>query len=337
MSRSRRAWSARTRAPAFLAGVILLTISAFAAPAGGSSSNVPVASTWVEPLNGYGFVADAINAARTSVDLSIYELVDPTIVGDLIARASAGVDVRVLLDSADGGADVNATTVASLRAGGVNVEWAPSAQTFHAKYLVIDATTAYVGSANLVATDYPSTRDYWVKLTSPGDVHAVATTFDGDFNATTGVAVASPGLVWSPGATGPIVRLITSARHSLLVENEEMSSAPIELALEHAAARGVNVKVVMTASATWATALAALVRHGVHVRTLRSTQLYIHAKAICVDCTSAGGTVFVGSENFSRSSLSDNRELGVITRSRGSVRAVLNAAMSDYRLGSTVH
>jgi phosphatidylserine/phosphatidylglycerophosphate/cardiolipin synthase-like enzyme len=119
----------------------------------------------------------------------------------------------------------------------------------------------------------------------------------------------------------------------VLVENEEIDSAAIEQALSSDARRGVDVKVVLTYSSEWSSALAALERAGVHVSTLNSSQVYIHAKVICVNCTASSGTVFIGSENFSTSSLSYNRELGVVTTSLIAVRAVESAVNSDYATG----
>jgi hypothetical protein len=133
-----------------------------------------------------------------------------------------------------------------------------------------------------------------------------------------------------------LVSLIDSAKHSLLVENEEMDSATVESALRSAAMRGVVVKVVMTESSSWTAALDALASSGVHVRVLRSSQVYIHAKAICADCVGGVGTVFVGSENFSTYSLTRNRELGVITATPKVLRAVESAIDGDYAIGENV-
>jgi len=46
--------------------------------------------------------------------------------------------------------------------------------------------------------------------------------------------------------------------------------------------------------------------------------------------------LFVGSENFSTSSLSYNRELGVVTRSPHTVAAVAHVVRSDFASGSVV-
>ena len=318
-------------------GAVLVTGLALAplSGSGASEATVPVVKVWTEPASGYGFLDAAIVSARRSIDVSMYELSDPTIEHDLVARAAAGVDVRVILDADYEGTTENASAFAFLHASKVHVEWAPSNQIFHAKYVVIDGRVAYVGTGNLQSYYYSSTRDFWVEVTRASDVRAVTGTFDADF-ARSYATSSAPGLVWSPGSTSSLVGLIESARHTLLVENEEMDSASVESALGGAARRGVAVDVVMTESSSWTTALEDLARDGVHVRVLGSSQVYIHAKVICVDCAGNLGTVFIGSENFSTSSLSYNRELGVITTTPMAIRAVEAAVHSDYAQGSPV-
>jgi cardiolipin synthase A/B len=315
--------------------LVALTFAPVAMSGATARSTSPVVNAWTEPASGYGFLDAAIDAAQHSIDMSIYELSDATIERDLIARANAGVDVKVLLNADYDGTTHNAAAYALLRASNVHVEWAPSKQIFHAKYVVIDAHVADIGTGNLETVDYASTRDFWVEDARAADVNATVKTFDADF-AHVATTYQSGGLVWSPGSTSALIGLIESAKHSLLVENEEMDSSSIESALRSAAQRGVSVKVVMTESSSWTTALEGLASSGVHVRVLRSSQVYIHAKAICVDCVSGVGTVFVGSENFSTSSLSYNRELGVITTTPKVVRAVDSAVNDDYAIGTTV-
>ncbi len=266
----------------------------------------------------------------------MYELSDPAIERDLVARAKAGVDVRVVLNSAYDGTSENSAAASVLRAGSVHVVWAPSSQIFHAKYLVIDDARAYVGTGNFVASDYSSTRDFWVEVDNSADIGAIEAMFDGDFAGNGAAPRQAAGLVWSPGSTATLASLIGSARHSLLVENEEMDSPAIESALEGAARRGVSVDVVMTEDPSWTSALERLASSGVHVRLLNDSQIYIHAKVICADCTASAGVVFVGSENFSISSLSYNRELGVVTSTPAAIRAVRTAVESDFAAGSSL-
>ena len=302
-----------------------------AAPA---SSNA--LTTYVEPAAGFGFLDHAISAARDSVELSVYELEDPTIEAALVARARAGVKVEVLLDSDYGISSDNQPAATKLTRGGVHVVWAPSSQIFHAKYLITDGSRLYIGTANFTAQYYSSTRDFWVLDRNRADIAAVEATFSADFaHRSAPLGTGRGDLVWSPGSTNLLVALISSAKHTLLVENEEMDSYSIESALEAAASRGVAVYVVMTYDSQWHSALSQLVQAGVHVRVHSSSQVYIHAKVICADCTSRGGSVFVGSENFSTSSLDYNRELGLITLATSVVAPVRSAVLNDYAEGST--
>jgi phosphatidylserine/phosphatidylglycerophosphate/cardiolipin synthase-like enzyme len=326
------------------AGVRLVAVSLLAsfvansvAPlARASVPTSPVVRVWTEPAAGYGFFDAAVDAATNSIDLSVYELSDPVVERDLIARARAGVDVRVLLNSDYEGRSENAAAFAALRSGSVDVAWAPSNQIFHAKYLVVDGRTAYIGTGNLVPYDYGSTRDFWVADDDPVDVAAIRATFNSDYEHQVHSVEGPDGLVWSPGSGPALERVIASAHSTLLVENEEMDVGSIEQALEAAAARRVDVEVVMTQDSEWTSVLRELARAGVHVRTLNSSQVYIHAKIICADCGRRGGTLFVGSENFSTSSLDYNRELGVVTQSPAVVAAVAETVRSDFASGSVL-
>jgi cardiolipin synthase len=317
--------------------ILVISLATCAAPAGAGTRTSTISRIWTEPQDGYGFIGDAIDNAHSSVDLSMYELSDPTIERALVDRAREGVDVRVILNSDYEGSSENAAAASVLRAGSVHVVRAPSDQIFHAKYLVIDNSSAYIGTGNFVPSDYSSTRDFWVTDTHRRDVSPIVATFNSDFDHGGTTSHQSGGLVWSPGSTIVLTGLIASARRTLLVENEEMDSAPIEDSLIDAAHRGVRVEVTMTQDPEWTTALDRLADAGVHVRLLSESQIYIHAKVICVDCTTTSGTVFIGSENFSTSSLVYNRELGVVTATPAAVRAVLTAVDADYALGTPLH
>lgn len=317
---------------------VVLTLVAFSVDAS-AQTTVPatsVAGVWAEPQAGYGFLDAAIAAARSSVELSMYELKDPTVEAALVARAHAGVDVQVLLNYAYYGHQENEAAFSTLGTGSVHVVWAPAGRNFHAKYLVVDRRRLFVGSGNLVAADYPSTRDFWVEDLTPRDVQAALGTFAQDVAHSPALPRGAPGLVWSPGSSDVLARVIATAHHSLLVENEEMASPVIEGDLARDARRGVSVEVVMTSDPSWTAALTTLAAAGVHVRLLTDSQVYVHAKVICADCTAAAGTVFVGSENFSTSSLSYNRELGVVTTSLAVVRAVRDAVSSDFAVGTAL-
>jgi phosphatidylserine/phosphatidylglycerophosphate/cardiolipin synthase-like enzyme len=301
---------------------------------------VPALRLLTEPSSGIKPIDALFSGAKRSIDLVVYELVDPHIEAILAAGAARGVAVRVLLDRDDEESH-NAGAYAYLRAHHVSVRWAsdPGIKLTHEKAAVIDGTTALVMTLNLVAADYASTRDFVVVDTTPRDVAAIDTAFAADWRGTAITPALGADLVWSPGAESALVSIINGARHSLLVENEEMADPYITRPLEAAARRGVRVDVVMTASSSWDSAFDALASAGVSVRTYaESAPLYIHAKAIVADAGQTNARAFVGSQNFSITSLVHNRELGVVTSSPGIVsdlESTINADFASARPWST--
>jgi cardiolipin synthase len=315
------------------------------APASAAATTAPPAAppataltVLAEPQAGIGPVDQIITGARSSIDLTMYELNDPVAEADLAADAARGVDVRVILDRH---LEKSRNTAAYdyLTARHVHVAWAPAGTTYHQKTLTVDDATSVIMTLNLVAEDYAGTRDFAVIDKTPADVAAIVATFNADY---AGHAVTPPDgadLVWSPTNAEPsILSVINGASRTLAVENEEMDDSAVTGALERAAHRGVNVTLTMTADSEWDTALRELAGAGVHIRLYPddSHALYIHAKAIVANAGQPGQRVLVGSENFSVASLDYNRELGLVTTAPAVVAAINTALASDYA-GATAY
>jgi cardiolipin synthase len=314
---------------------------------GGSSSAVQAAGpvsggsgalrVLAEPQAGVGELYRLINGAKSSVDLTMYELKDQTAESDLAADAKRGVDVRVILDSHLEKSS-NTATYDYLSAHRVHVTWAPSGTTYHQKTLTVDGKTSVVMTLNMVSEDYAGTRDFAVIDTSKADITAIVATFNADFAHKKITPPDGADLVWSPtNSQAAILAVINSAKHTLAVENEEMGDTVITKALEADAKRGVDVKITMTANSEWNSAFRALVKAGAHVRTYKdsSSVLYIHAKAVVADAGLAGEQMFVGSENFSTASLRRNRELGIRTTNKPVISAVAAVLAADYAGGTS--
>jgi len=283
-----------------------------------------------EPQAGIAPVLDAIRSARRSVELVMYEDEDSQVDAALAADRARGVSVRVLLNGGyygDGSPD-NEPAYGYLKDHGVAVRWTPSYFALtHQKSLVVD-DRAYILTFNLTPQYYASSRDFGVVDRNAADVTAIERTFAADYARRRITAPSGDDLVWSPGSERAQVALIDSARDYLDIYNEEMDSAPIEQALESAARRGVDVRVTMTYDSEWRAAFAALASAGVHVRTYTAdAPLYIHAKMIL-----APSRGFLGSENFSYTSLELNRELGITFTARGLIRSLTATFDRDYSL-----
>jgi len=286
----------------------------------------------VEPAQGLGQIDRDVAAAKHSVDMTMYELDDTTIEQELVADRRRGVAVRVLLNGGyyGGGFSENDDATNYLRASGVAVRASSASFALtHQKTITIDGRTSLVMTLNLTSRYYATTRDFAVIDTQPADVSAIERVFDADWSHSPVTPSAGSGdLVWSPGAESEQVALIDSARSTLDVENEEMDDTYITAALCDAARRRVKVGVVMTYESSWREAFDELTACGVQVRTYaEDAPLYIHAKAIVVD----GREAFVGSQNFSPTSLRYNRELGIVTSDPGIVTPLAQTFVSDFR------
>jgi cardiolipin synthase A/B len=332
----------RVAAAALLVAALLAALLAAgsAAPATAAGPRAaPRFAVVVEPSSGYGFLGRAVLRSRHSVLVELYELADPTFEADLIAAVHRGVHVEVLLDHAYSGASVNQAAFSRLAAHHVAVRWANNGSIFHEKAMVVDGATAYVGTGNLTAEYYATTRDFWVVDTQHGDVAAIATVFHEDWpGAPPSHGPRGVDLVWSPNAEPTFLSLIGRAHHSITLESEEMSDTYVINALVAAARRHVAVHVTMTDDAEWHSAFNELVAAGVKVHVDHGEHpIYVHAKAMCVDCTTGThptGLLVVGSQNLSYSSLAFNRELSIET-SAPAVLAPIDAVLRADFLAAT--
>jgi cardiolipin synthase len=285
----------------------------------------------VEPDQGLAVIDGDVASARRSVDVTMYELDDATFEAALVADARRGVRVRVLLNGGyygRGGFPANDAATSYLRAHGVVVRASPSRFALtHQKTITIDDRTSLVMTLNLTSRYYASDRDFAILDTRPADVSAIERVFDADWSdRQTSPSTGTGDLVWSPGAQNKLLSLIAAAQTSLEVENEEMDDSAITSALCAAAGRRVHVQVVMTYDDSWRDAFATLTACGVQVATYaQDAPLYIHAKEIIVDDHEA----FVGSQNFSPTSLDANRELGMITANPGIVTQLAHTFAAD--------
>src|SRR6185312_9548428 len=141
-----------------------------------------------------------------------------------------------------------------------------------------------------------------------------------------------PGLV-AHRLTRPSDRPHQRATSSLRIYSEEMGDRTVEDALIRAAKRGVDVQVCgENESGEYDSAFAKLARTGIRISYYSSsTGFYIHGKVVEADYGTKHGKIFIGSENFSNTSLNQNRELGLIISSHAVMSAVAGTFASDFR------
>ena len=301
----------------------------------GTSGVTRAGSLVVEPGAGFSSVYNLINGAKHSIDVTMYEFSDTTAVHDLAAAAKRGVHVHVILDRRE--QSENSAAYSYLGSHAVKVTWSsPKYRYTHQKTVVVDGSEAVIMTANLTSQYYATSRDFLVVDTNRADVAAIIAVFNADFTHTAVRPGDGSDLVWSPtDSEGKLLGLINGATSSLRIYSEEMGDATVENALIRAAKRGVDVQVCgETEGGEYDSAYSRLARAGIHVSYYSSpTGFYIHGKVIEADYGTAHAKVFIGSENFSNTSLNDNRELGLIISSYAVMSAIADTFASDFRNG----
>ena len=286
----------------------------------------------------------AINGAKTSVYMTIYEIDDTGVINAIVGRKNAGLDVQVILDGSTTTRTNNTNAYNSFTAAKIPVVWSNSAFTYtHEKCVMIDHKQAWIMTANAESSVPEYNREYLAIDDDAADVAEVEAIFTAD-HAMQSITPTGNLVVANSNARPDLVGLIGSAKKSLDIEDEEFSdnnSSGITSAVVSAAGRGVTVRIIVaggSTSATQTTALNNVKSAGatVYVSDAASgggtpTDPYIHAKAILVDCaTGTCASGFVGSENMTTGSLLYNREVGVILTDKTQLGVVYTAMSTDF-------
>ena len=285
-----------------------------------------------EPDQGVAPVLDLIKSSQKSLDLVMYQMTDKEISDALIDAEKRGVSVRVLLNLGYYGKKETTTNDLAyqyLQNGGVQVHWTPASYALtHQKTLVVDNSKALIMTWNFVPKYYPTGRDFGIIDTNQNDVNAIEKTFEADWNEDQITPLQGDDLVWSPGAENDLLLVIQNAKSNLDIYNEEMNSEKITDALKEAAARGVKTRVAMTYTTANKLIFKDLINSGIKIHTFSGKKnLYIHAKMILADESYA----FVGSQNFSFTSLNKNRELGIFVNKQSIITSLKNTFETDWQ------
>jgi cardiolipin synthase A/B len=291
----------------------------------------------VQPDDGRTLVLNALNAAKKSIDLTIYEISDPQIMSALKTAKARGAAVRVIYNWYSFSADMQqreiAPAIQELTKAGIQCKHAPRTfEVTHEKAFTIDGTTGIVMSFNLTSEYFGTTRDFGIVTTVAAEVTEISNVFDADWNDKP-VTPRVASLVWSPvNARTKLTSLINGAKNTLEIYCEEADDPGTLGAMVAAAKRGVKVRFIAAVLSGQGkvngNARGITILQGGGVNAVCKSFLYIHAKMVLADHGTPNAQAYIGSENFSCVSLDDNRECGIIV----SESAILDRLQSTYDL-----
>lgn len=293
------------------------------------------------PDSGHDRIIQVLDAAKSSIDLEIYQLQERDVVGALKDAAGRGVRVRVMLEPKTVGSQNFSAVAAELKSAQVEVKTTPKAfdsnrNVDHAKFCIVDGKELLFGTGNWVrsglggVTEGPyQNRDFWVEDARATSVKKAQSLFDADYAEKSSASIDFGDLVVTPdNALESITGLIDGAKKRLFVYNQSLDDADLVARLIAAKKRGVDVQVLLGyqpsfgAPSKTATSLKTLQAAGIRASFLKSH--YLHGKAIVAD-----DRAYVGSQNFTNGGLRTNRELGEILGDAAAVKLVATTFAAD--------
>lgn len=281
---------------------------------------------FVEPYAGTQPVLQVIRDARRSIVLNSYLVTDRTIIRALRHAEKRGVHVRVMLEKHP--YHMRHYKVHReyhrIRSTGAAVHWAPSRFRYdHAKY-ICNGFECEIGTANYSWSAFHKNREYLMLIRNPHIVRAARQVFNADWHHRHAGRFARRYLVLSPHSTRALEQVIDQPG-PVDIEQEELGhDRAIMHTLEN---KGPQVRLILPSSDRRYSGhrIRKLERAGVHVRFMPKRH-YMHAKLIA-----GHHSGFIGSENFSWTSLNKNREMGMLFRGRN-LRTAINQFNNDWRI-----
>jgi phosphatidylserine/phosphatidylglycerophosphate/cardiolipin synthase-like enzyme len=312
---------------------------------------------FVEPESKADIILNAIGAAQQSIWIEMYEFTDSNVANALMAKmiASPNIDLQLLYDPK--------SFPAVLSPDGVQLpSWAyqnkavkadgSSPGYCHAKFMIIDGSSAYIMTANfteaaLGGTQEATNREYIICDTDSQDIQMLQAIFQADKQGVPLPASTAPNLVVTDISAHALIRaLLDSAQQSIYMQVEALAdpntggrtaqSHSVEGALLNAVqSRHLQDVKIMLPPLPGAMTTMLTVDNSAAISDLQSApsimittqgQYYMHAKLIIVDQRLA----FVGSQNFTRESLNYNREVGILIKNANVVKTLTMTFMADW-------
>ena len=281
-------------------------------------------------------ILDAIDAAAKSLSIKMFALSDPRILEALIGAHKRGVKIRVMLNPARRSGEVqNKGSRSVLRDAGIDVlDSNPVFDVTHEKSMVVDDTTAFIGSLNWEPQNFETTRDYAIVTTDREEVSEVIDCFEADWRRQPFEPRKSSNLIWCPdGGRERIGQFIDSAKRSLFVQNDRYQDAIIVEHLVRAKLRGVKVHVMTRPSHSLRAEKLAegigdlRIMQDVGIGVHKIKHLRLHAKMLLADRSRA----IVGSINLTSGSFDKRRELAIRLKDPGVISRLLKVVREDWK------
>jgi phosphatidylserine/phosphatidylglycerophosphate/cardiolipin synthase-like enzyme len=271
-----------------------------------------------EPDAGKEPVLEFIRSTEKELHINSYLIDDPDIMTAISNVVSRKIGVRIIIDGHpyDGS---GRESLEALRRTGAQVNIAPERfegnDVFdHAKYMV-NEKEFMIGTMNLTDAAFKKNREYFVRGDERKIHKSLMNIFNSDWEGQRAGQHDRKFLIVSPDSENRLYDLLRISK-KLFIETEEIGND--DTLLEILSSKGRKLKMILPSSISENDQKNAetLQSRDVQIRIMPANIRYMHAKMI-----HNKKMAFIGSQNFSETSLRKNREVGIIIK-RGKDRKV---------------
>ncbi len=141
----------------------------------------------VSPINSRNDFSTLINSAHHTLLIEAEEMNDSAIEQALVNAEQRGVHIEVILPAPSGSqSDSNSQGIDTIKQGGVQVKEDPKLY-MHAKIIVVDGKTAFVGSENISTQSLDRNRELGIIVSDAGVLNTLQSTFQKDWSVSQSV------------------------------------------------------------------------------------------------------------------------------------------------------
>jgi cardiolipin synthase len=271
----------------------------------------------IQPADGIAPLVQAINKAKSRVEIAIFRLDRQEIEKALAEAVGRGVFVHALIAYTNRGGEQNLRKLEMrLLASGVTVaRTADDLIRYHGKYMIVDRRDLHVLSFNFTRLDIDYSRGFGVITRNSKLVQEAVKLFEADTQRQPYTA-GTPGFVVSPAnARKQLAQVIRGARRELLIYDPEVSDTDMLRELDDRAKAGVEIKII-----------GRVTRRSGQLPVKKLSGMRLHTRAIIRD----GNLAFIGSQSLRELELGARREVGIIFREPNIIASLSKTFLEDW-------
>lgn len=276
----------------------------------------------VQPDDGVNELVKGIDAAKTSIEITIFRFDHRKIESALTNAAKRGIFVHALIARANSGGEkyLRKLEMRLLDRGITVGRTDNNLARYHSKLMIIDRQVFYLMGFNYTYLDIAHSRSFGAITKNKRIVQEGAKLFEADAKRQS-YAAGLETLVVSPvNARKQLTAFIRGARKQLLIYDPKISDVPMIHLLQQRARTGVEVRII------------GKVTHNHADLTVRKMAgMRLHTRTIIRDRRRA----FIGSQSLRGIELDGRREAGLIFDEARSVGVLVKTFEKDWKMATT--